>query len=50
MRMRHIVICGLPGSTYLRHDFRKTAIEHKLYVMILLKLLPETFLILRGIQ
>jgi hypothetical protein len=35
MRMRHIVICGLPGCTEFstlsnkRHYFRKDVIEHK---------------------
>jgi hypothetical protein len=41
MRMRYIVLCGLPGSTYFstlfhkRHDFRKQVIEHKLCVLML---------------
>jgi hypothetical protein len=40
MRMRHIVICGLPGCKYFyrlshkRHDFRKTTTEHKMCVLI----------------
>jgi len=41
MRMRHIVICGLPRSTILfstfshkRHDFRKTVTEHEICVLI----------------
>jgi len=38
MRMRHIVICGLSGSTiffstlsHKRYDFGKKIIEHKMY-------------------
>ena len=40
MRMRHIVICGLAGTTKFfhippkRHDFRKDFIEHKRCVLI----------------
>jgi hypothetical protein len=44
MRMRHIVICGLPGSTvffhifHKRHDFRKKkVVEHKVCVVIFSK-------------
>ena len=31
MRMRHIVVCGLPHYTlsHKRHDFRKNVTEHK---------------------
>ena len=38
MRMRHIVICGLPRSTmvfhisHTRHDFNKNLIEQKMCV------------------
>ena len=38
MCMRHIVICGLPGSklfstlSHSRHDFRKKIIERKMCV------------------
>jgi len=41
MRMRHIVVCGMPGCAYFsslshkRHDFRQKAIVHKMCVMIL---------------
>ena len=42
MRMRHIVICGLPRSTiffsptlsHKRHDFRNKVTEHKMCVLI----------------
>ena len=42
MRMRHIVICGLPGSTiffsptlsHKRYDFRKKVTEHEMCVLI----------------
>jgi len=37
MRMRHIVICGLPRSTifsHKRYDFRKTVTEHEICVLI----------------
>jgi len=40
MRMRHIVICDLSGSTIFfhitsyTHDFRKSIIEHKMHVLI----------------
>ena len=41
MRMRHIIICGLPGSTiffftlsHKRHDFRKKVTEHKKRALI----------------
>jgi hypothetical protein len=55
IRMRHIIVCGLSGSTVFfhiisqRHDFRKKkVIEHKkMCVLISLHLLSETFVILR---
>jgi hypothetical protein len=40
LHMRHIVICGLPGSTvflhmsHKRHDFRLNVTEHKMRVLI----------------
>ena len=40
MRMRHIVVCGLPRSTvfstlsHKRHDFWEKVIEHKMCVLI----------------
>ena len=40
MRMRHIVLCGLPALQYFfilsykRHDFRKKVIAHKMCVSI----------------
>jgi hypothetical protein len=40
MRMRHIVVCGLPPSTIYftlsdkLHDFRENVIEHKMRVLI----------------
>jgi hypothetical protein len=41
MRIRHIVICALPGLPYFptlshkRHDFRmKKVVEHQMFVLI----------------
>jgi len=41
MRMRHIVICGLPGyanafstSSHKWHDIKNKVIEHKMCVLI----------------
>ena len=40
MRMRHIVVCDLPGCKYFstlshkRHDFKKIVTEHKVCVLI----------------
>jgi hypothetical protein len=52
----YIVICGLSGSTTFfdlcvkRHDYRKkTFLIIKCELLFSLQLLPETFLILRGI-
>jgi hypothetical protein len=45
MRVRHVVICGLPGATLFfnfvseQYDFRKEVIENKMSVMIF----PTTF-------
>jgi len=60
MRMRHIVICGMFGSTiffhtiYKGHDFREKKKLLDVHVTCLyvfsLKLLSETFVILRTIQ
>ena len=54
MRMRYIVIYGLPGSTisstlsHKRHDFRKKKKKFNIkYVLGFPNILPETFLILR---
>jgi hypothetical protein len=58
MRIRHIVICGLPGSTiflhisHKRHDFskkRKVMVKEVCDFMFL-KRLSEIFLILRRIK
>jgi hypothetical protein len=52
MGMRHIVICGLSGSTVFSHIISQTAqlsknvIEHKMSVLICSKILSETYLIL----
>jgi hypothetical protein len=52
MRIRHIVICGLPRSEIfihiisIKHDFRKNAFQHKMCVLISSTNLSETFLIL----
>jgi hypothetical protein len=55
MGMRHIAICGLPGSTIFflnilkRYDFlkiKKIYIEHKMCVLIFSAILSETSLIL----
>jgi hypothetical protein len=52
-RMRHIVICGLPGSVIVFHlisqtarFYLKTVTEHKMYVLTLSK----TLLVLRRIE
>jgi hypothetical protein len=44
MRMRHIVICGLPACTtffstlfHKRHDFRKKIIGHKICILIFVR-------------
>jgi hypothetical protein len=56
MRVRHIVVCGLPRFTtfsafaHKRHDFRKKVTEHKMCVLILSIKLAETFLILRKVK
>ena len=60
MRMRHIVICGLPGYkifvsklSHTRHDFRKKKkkiIEHKMCVFIFSTTFSEIFLILERID
>jgi hypothetical protein len=53
LRMRHVNICGLSGSTYFstlahkRHDFRKIVTKHKMCILIFSTNLSETFLILR---
>jgi hypothetical protein len=53
MRIRHIVICGLPLSTIFFHVFIKTVrffkidTEHAICVLTFYTLLSETFLILR---
>jgi hypothetical protein len=54
MRMRHIVICGLPGSTVCFQNYlkkprfsKKKIIEHKMCVVIFSTNLTEIFLILR---
>jgi hypothetical protein len=60
MRMRHPVICGLPVLQYFSHLIDGTisgrrrrgggeVIEHKMYILIFLQLLPETFLIRKRI-
>jgi hypothetical protein len=57
MRMRHIVICDLPGSTmFFSHYplngtiFREKVIEHKMCVLIFSTNMSEIFFILRRIQ
>jgi hypothetical protein len=52
MRMRHIVIGGLPGSTIFFHIISKsdTIFEKKIKHFDFLQLLPETFLILRRTE
>jgi hypothetical protein len=55
MRVRNIVICGLPGSTIFFHNLRnstilKSDIEFKMCVLIVSATLPEIFFILRGIE
>jgi len=55
--VRHIVICGLSGSTMVfstlshkRHDFLKTVTQNKMCVLISLQRLSEIFLILRRTE
>ena len=57
MRMRHIIICGLPGSTIFVHIISSTArFSKKLLLNVKcvsgysLKLLSETFVILRRTE
>jgi len=57
MRMRHIVICGLPLLQYFCTLSQngtifggKKVTEHKMCVFILSIILPETFLILRTTE
>ena len=54
MRMRHIVICGLPAlyfpNSHKRHDFRKTNSEQKMCFYFLYNVFSETFLILRRTE
>jgi hypothetical protein len=56
MRLRHIAIRSLSGSTIYFHvishtaEFRKLVIEHKMCVLIFSKPLSETFLILRRTE
>ena len=53
MYMHRIVICGLSDSTALfhithkQHNFREKIIQRKMCVLFSLKLMPETFVILR---
>jgi len=55
VRMRHIFICGLPGSTMLsphshkRHDFRRKGIKKSVF-RLSRQLLSENFRILRRIE
>ena len=56
--MRHVVICGLSGSTlffyisisHKLHDFPKINTEHKMCVLVFSTNLSETFLILRRTE
>jgi hypothetical protein len=52
MRMRHIVICGLPRSAIFFHIFakKKKVTEHKMCVLTFYKLSSESFLILIRIE
>jgi hypothetical protein len=56
MRMHHIVVCGLPGSTILFHivingNIKKKNTEHKIYVFLFsVGLFSEIFFILRGTE
>jgi len=54
--MRHIVICGLSGSTVFSqlshkwHDFRKKCYKSNMCILAFSATLFETFLILRRIK
>jgi hypothetical protein len=56
IRMRHVVICGLPGSTVFStlshkcYDFRKEVSNTKSVFRFSLQLLSETLLILNIIE
>jgi len=56
MRVGHIVICGMPGSTMFSHVIPQTArfsenvIEHKVCFSFSPQLMPATFLILRRTE
>jgi hypothetical protein len=57
MRMRHIAIFGLPGSTLFFHIISQTArlskekfVEHEMYFEFLYEFFCETFLILRKTE
>jgi hypothetical protein len=57
MRMRHIVICGLSGSTvffpilaYKEQDILKKVIERRICVSFSAQLLSEIFLVLRRTE
>ena len=57
MRIRHIVICGFPGSNILSHYLinvtifeKKKAVKHKMCVLIFSTTLPAKFLILRRTE
>jgi hypothetical protein len=56
MRMRHVVICGLPGPSVLTHYltngtiFENTSLNIKCVFWFSLQLLSETYLILRRTE
>jgi len=56
MRMRHIVICGLSGTTvifhitYKGHYFLNKVIEYKIGGFIFSTASLETFLVIRSIE
>jgi hypothetical protein len=50
MRMRHIVICGVSGSSIFFYIISQTLLNVKYVILFSLQMLPETFLIPRRME